>query len=150
MLGQTARRPTEVLIYFDRPRSSKTCLTRSNRVAFLSRRRKQSCSENRRYKTVERVNKHRSDLQALQTPQRLPHFVRNAPAPSRVNHVTDLEAIELARCADGIRSHVVKGEPIPDAERIRQLGHGAHTIHGVTSWPPDAAGCQGLGGTHVE
>ena len=147
----TTRRPTEVLICFDRRRSStKTCLTRSNRVVFSFRRRNQPCSENRRYKTVERVHKHRSNLQALQTPQRLPDFVRNSPAAPRVNHVTDLEAVELARCADGIRSHVVEGEPVPDAERIRQLGHRAHTIHGITSWPPDAAGCQGLRGTHVE
>lgn len=61
---------------------------------------------------VEHVCKYRSGLRVLQAPQRLPHFVRNTPAASRVSDVTNFEAVELACCADSIRPHVVKSEPI--------------------------------------
>lgn len=82
--------------------------------------------------------------------QRLLHFARNSPAASRVNDVADFEAVELARCADGIRTHIVEGEPITNTQRIRQSYLRADTIHGVTGWSPNATGCLRLGGRHVK
>lgn len=63
-----------------------------------------------------------------------------------VDHVAELEPVELARCANRIGSHVIKPEPIPDPEPTRQTGIGRDTINRVAGWAPDTAEHLGLGG----
>ena len=79
------------------------------------------------------------------------HLPRFLPAPARrVHHVAQLEPVELARCTDRIRTHLVPPEPVPDLQPGRQHHRLAHLIQRVARRPPHAARRHGLRSRYME
>jgi len=72
-----------------------------------------------------------------------PHFHLHRPAtPRRINHLTNLKPVKLARRTHGVRAHIVEPEPVANLERAGQLRRGADAVDRVARGAPDAAGVQ--------
>lgn len=68
----------------------------------------------------------------------------------RIYSLADLESVELTGGTHGVRSHIVKAQPIADAQGGRQLRRGANTVNGVARRTPHAAAGKGLRISDVE
>lgn len=63
-----------------------------------------------------------------------------AARPTRgVDHLADLEAIELASGADSVRAHVVESKPVPDLEVGWEHRLRGHAVDRIARRTPNAA-----------
>lgn len=70
--------------------------------------------------------------------KRLPNL-GGADTSRRINHIADLESVELARRTNGIGTHIVEAEPVPNLQPARQHRLRRNAIDGVACRAPDAA-----------
>jgi hypothetical protein len=74
----------------------------------------------------------------------------SSDASRGVDHVAELEPVELARRANRICPHVIKAEPVPDPKRARQCRLGRDTINGIAGRAPHTAENLGFGGRDMK
>ena len=71
-------------------------------------------------------------------------------ASRSIDHIAEFKAIELARCANGVRAHIVKAKPVAHLECHGERGLRANTVDGVTGRTPHTAQVSGLRVGNVE
>lgn len=76
-----------------------------------------------------------------------PRLRRTLASTCGVHDSAEREAVELARGADGVSTHIIERQPVADGKRGGQSRCGGHAINAVTRWPPHA--CDPRSGSDV-